>query len=64
MGLTGLKGDVRRITALDPLGFSDISERDAVLYIANGVYDPAHIREYSAAGIGPELAGDMESLDL
>lgn len=55
-----LAEDINTAMAKDPEGFRGIDQRDIVLYIANGVKDPAHIREYKAAGIGPQLAGDME----
>lgn len=55
-----LEEEVKAAISADPEGFSGIDYRDAVLYIANGVRDPGHIREYKEAGIGPELAGDME----
>lgn len=55
-----LAEDINTAVSRDLEGFKGISDRDRVLYIANGVKDPAHIKEYIAAGIGPQLAGDME----
>ena len=57
-----LEDDIRRTVASDPAGFSEISHRDTVLYIANGVYSARAIKEYIEAGIGPEQAGDIEIL--
>lgn len=55
-----LEEEVKAAISADPKGFKGIDYRDIVLYIANGVRDPGIIREYKEAGIGPELAGDME----
>ena len=55
-----LEDEVREALSHDPAGFAGIEYRDAVLFIANGVRDPETIREYLDAGIGPELAGEME----
>lgn len=55
-----LEEEVKAAISADPEGFRNIDYRDAVLYIANGVRDPGTIREYLDAGIGPELAGELE----
>lgn len=55
-----LEEEVKAAISADPKGFKGIDYRDAVLFIANGIRDPGTIREYLDAGIGPELAGDME----
>lgn len=55
-----LEEEVKTAISADPEGFRNIDYRDIVLYIANGVRDPGIIREYKEAGIGPELAGEME----
>ena len=55
-----LEDEVREVLSRDPAGFAGIEYRDVVLFIANGVRDPGTIREYIDAGIGPELAGEME----
>ena len=55
-----LEDEVREALESDPEGFAGIEYRDVVLFIANGVCDPGRIREYLDAGIGPELAGEME----
>lgn len=55
-----LEDEVRDTISKDPEGFKNIEYRDAVLFIANGIRDPGRIREYLDAGIGPELAGEME----
>lgn len=55
-----LEDEVREALESDPEGFAGIEYRDVVLFIANGIHDPGTIREYIDAGIGPELAGEME----
>lgn len=55
-----LEDEVREALESDPKGFAGIEYHDVVLFIANGVRDPGRIREYLDAGIGPELAGEME----